>query len=191
VRSIPSNGRRGPKGRGPNRAAGALAAALCATLLTACGGSPKASAGGAGAGATNPTTPAAAPLPADRPQKPACGLLTAADVEAAIGAKVNPGKEDALPGRSVCSFSLATGADQTVLVVSTSSSQVPASFDAARQRSGAVQTVNAGDQAFVADAQGFVRKGDTMVAVVLVLRRPAAELGAAATKLLQAAATHL
>ncbi|MDP1806533.1 MAG: hypothetical protein Q8K72_15260, partial [Acidimicrobiales bacterium] len=69
---IPSNGR-------PRRAPRLAVAALCATLLAACGGS----SGGAkaGDGASTETTrvvPPAVALPPDAAQKPACGMITLA-----------------------------------------------------------------------------------------------------------------
>jgi hypothetical protein len=112
-------------------------------------------------------------------------------VEAAVGARVTPGKENAQPGRSLCSFALSTSPEQSVVVVSTSSSGVPAFFEDSRKRAEAPQAVNTGDQAFVSGSQGLVRKGDTMVAILLLLRQPATQLGAAATKLVQAAGSHL
>ena len=112
-------------------------------------------------------------------------------MEAAIGAKVAAGKEQAEPGRSLCTFSLASAADQSVVLVSTSSSGVPAAFDAARAKVGSPQPVGAGDQAFVSGAQAMVRRGNTMVAILVVLRHQAAQLTAAATKLAQAVGTRL
>lgn len=182
--SVPSNGR--PR----RRARAAIAVALCSGLLAGCGGSKAdGSAGSGGPSATGTAGPPA--LPADQPQKAACGLLTQAEVEAAIGAKVTPGKEEAQPGRSVCSFSLVSTADQSVVVVSTSSSGVPAAFDAARARVESPQPVTAGDQAFVSGAQSLVRKNNTMVAILVVLRQQSAQLTAAATKLAQAVGTRL
>jgi uncharacterized protein DUF3558 len=191
VRSLPSNGRRRPSRRGHGRAAGAAAAALCACLLAGCGGSSKAAGSGPAGSAAPPTTESVPALPADQPQKAACGLITQAEVEAAVGAKVAAGKQDVQAARSTCSFALASATDQSVVLVSTSSSGVPAFFDAARQRTASPQAVTAGDSAFVAAGQGFVRRGTTMVAVVLVLRQPPAQLVAASTKLVQAVAVHL
>ena len=157
--------------------------------MAGCGGS-NASGSGDGNG-PSPSGAVAPALPADRAQKPACGLVTQAEVEAAIGAKVAVGKEQAEPGRSLCTFSLVSAADQSVVVVSTSSSGVPAAFDAARTKVGSPQPVGAGDQAFVSGAQAMVRRGNTMVAILVVLRQQAAQLTAAATKLAQAVGTRL
>jgi hypothetical protein len=130
-------------------------------------------------------------LPADQPGKAACGLITQTEVEAAIGARVSPARQEVQPARSLCSFSLVSATDQSVVLVSTTSSGVPAFFDSARQRAEAPQPVSAGDQAFVAGAQALVRRGNTMVAIVVVLRQPAGQLTAAATRLAQAVGTHL
>lgn len=183
--AIPSNGR-------PRRAAGVLALALCSGLMAGCSDGPS-KAGPAPAGAETPgaarSTPVA--LPADRPQVAACGLVTVAEVEAAIGAKVTAGKQDAQTARSVCAFTLASGPDQTVVIVATSSSGVPAAFDAARARADSPQSVAAGEQAFVTGPQALVRKGTTMVAIQVVTRQLPALLTAAATKLAQAVGAHL
>ena len=189
--SLPANGRR----RRPSKAAAAaLSVVLAAGLLAGCGGgggSSDAADAGQGeepAAAPAPTIPA---LPADQPQRPACGLVTQAEVEAAIGARVSAGRQQNEEGRSVCSFSLASSTDQSVAVMSTSSSRVPAAFDAARQNVAGAQPLNAGDQAFVAGGQALVRKGTTMVAVLVFLRQERPQLATVATKLAQSVATHL
>ena len=180
---VPSNGRP----RHPSRAA--VAVALCAGLLAGCNGS---NASGSGDGnAPSPSGAVAPALPADQAQKPACGLVTQAEVESAIGAKVAAGKEQGEPGRSLCTFALVSAADQSVVLVSTSSSGVPAAFDAARAKVGSPQPVGAGDEAFVSGAQAMVRRGNTMVAILVVLRQQAAQLTAAATKLAQAVGARL
>jgi hypothetical protein len=181
--SFPSNGR-------SRRAAGALAAAaLCGGLLAGCGGSPSKSAAG---GTTEPPEGAvSADLPADMAQKPACGLVTVAEVEAAIGARVVAGKQDVQAARSTCGFTLASAADQSVLLVLTSSSGVPAAFDTARARANGPQVISAGEAAFVAGGQAVVRKGQTMLVVVVALRQSPSQLAAAATKLAQAAGARL
>ena len=180
----PANGR---PGRLSKAAAGSLAVVLSTGLLAGCGGSGDPARGGG----ASPTTPTAAPLPADMPQKRACGLVTQAEVETAIGARVTPGREEAQEARSLCSFSLASGADQSVALISTSSSGVGAAFDAARRGISGAHPISAGDQAFVSGGQALVRKGDTMVAILVVLRRDAAQLTAAATTLAQAVAGRL
>jgi hypothetical protein len=188
LKGLPSNGR--PRRR-PRAAAGALAMALCSTLLAGCGGSSNASGPNGGGTTVAPTTTAVPALPADAPQKAACTLVTKAEVEAAIGAKVGNAKEESQPGRSLCSFTLASASDQSVVLVSTSSSGVPAFFTSARARAAAPQTVTAGDQAFVNGGLGLVRRGNTMVAVVLALRLDQAQLTTAATKVALAVGTHL
>jgi hypothetical protein len=162
---------------------------VCSCVLAGCGGSSDASK--PSGDATTSTRAPAVQLPADQPQKAACGLVTQAEVEAAIGAKVSAGKQDAQPGRSLCLFTLVSAADQSVLVLSTSSSGVPASFASTRASTPAARDVNAGDEAFVAGGQALVRKGTTMVAVLVALRQQAAQLTAAATKLAQTVGTRL
>ncbi len=187
--SLPANGRRRP---GYKAATGTVAVALTASLLTGCGGSSGASGRDRGSGGSpsrpSPTAPA---LPADQPQKQACSLVTQAEVEAAIGARVNAGRQDVQPSRSVCSFSLVSASDQSVALIATSSSGVPAAFEAARQHAESPQSVASGDQAFVTGGQAVVRKGTTMVAILVALRQPPAQLASAATKLAQAAATRI
>ena len=124
-------------------------------------------------------------------QKPACGMITVAEVEAAVGAKVSPTKDETRPDRSLCTFSLVAKADESVVVISTSSSGVPAFFATAFNTANAPQAVTAGDQAFVSGAQGLVRKANTMVAVLVVVRQPPAQLQAAATKLVQAVGARI
>ena len=178
-----SNGRR----RLPRAAATAtLAAALSSSVVAGCGRSTNGSTGGGGEG-----SPVTAVLPADRPQKPACGLLTQAEVESALGARVSAGKENAQEGRSVCVFTVGPTSEQSVIVVSTASSGVPAAFGAARQRAEAPQSVAAGDEAFVAGNQALVRKGTTMVAILTAVRQPAGQVTSATTKLVQAVASRL
>jgi len=181
--SAPSNGR-------PSRRRQAVVGLAAAGLLVGCGGSSKAAGPGPGGSAPR-AADSVLPLPADQPQRGACGLVTQAEVEAAVGSKVAPGKEETQPSRSLCSFTLASAPDQSVVVISTTSSGVPAFFDAARQRAGSAQTVTAGDQAFVAGAQGLVRKGNTMVAILVVLRQQATQLASAATRLTQAVGSRL
>lgn len=183
---IPSNGR-------TRRAPRLAAAALCAGLLaTGCGGSSGgAQAGGGAATETSVTVPAAVPLPADMAQKPACGMITIGEVEAAIGTKVSPAKEEAQPGRSLCAFRLISKPEESVLLISTTSSGVPAFFATAFNTAAAPQAVTAGDQAFVSGAQGLVRRANTMVAILVVVRLPPAQIQAAATKLTQAVGTHI
>lgn len=182
---IPSNGR-------PRRAPRLAAAALCAGLLAACGGS---SGGGQAAGEAateaSVTVPPAVALPADMAQKPACGMITLAEVEAAIGTKVSPAREEAHPGRSLCAFKLISKPEESVVLISTSSSGVPAFFATAFNTAANPQTISAGDQAFVSGVQGLVRRGNTMVAILVVIRLPPAQLQAAATKLTQAVGTHI
>jgi hypothetical protein len=179
---IPSNGR-------PRRAPRLAAVALCAGLLAGCGGS----SGGeeAGGGAPTETTSVAVNLPADLPQKPACGLVTQAEVEAAIGARVSPGKQEVQPARSVCSFSLVSAVDQSVVIISTSSSGVPASFASSRASAQGPRDVGAGDEAFVVGPQALVRKGNTMVVVLVVVRGEGTQLSSAATRLAQAVGGRL
>ena len=181
---IPANGRR-------RRAATLSAALLCAGLMAGCGGdSDSAANGGPPAEATSTALPAVA-LPADLAQRPACGTITLTEVEAAIGAKVAPPKEEAQTGRSLCSFGVSGKPGESVLLISTSSSGVPAYFTTAFNTAAAPQAVSAGDQAFVSGAQGLVRKGNTMVAVLVLVRQSPAQLTAAAAKLVQAVGTHI
>jgi hypothetical protein len=166
------------------------AAALCAGLLAGCGGSSRASDDRA-----TTTAPAggslAAALPPGLAQKSACGLVTQAEVEGAIGARVGPAKEQAQESRSLCTFSLASTPDQSVVLISTTSSGVPAFFTTARERATSPQSVSAGEEAFVSGAQGLVRRGNTMVAIIVVLRQGPPQLTAAATKLVQAAGNRI
>ena len=186
--SFPGNGRRRPLRKA---AVGTLAAALSAALLAGCGGSSKSSAAGRDKDAPATSTPTVPPLPADQPQRPACGLITQAEVEAALGARVNPGHEVAQEGKSACAFTLASGATQAVSLISTSSSGVPAAFDSARQTVQGAQPVNAGDQALVSGGQGLVRKGNTMVLVLVLVQQDRSQLTVTATKLVQSVANHL
>ena len=112
-------------------------------------------------------------------------------MEAAIGAKVGAGRQDAQQARSVCLFPLVSAADQSVVIISTSSSGVPASFASTRAKTEAAQEVSAGDEAFVAGGQALVRRGNTMVAVLVAVRQQSAQAAAAATKLAQAVGTRL
>jgi hypothetical protein len=185
---IPSNGRP----RLSRRAGAAVAAALLSVgLLAGCGGSSD------DAGPPAETTLAPSPtvtvpaLPADKPQRPACGLLTQAEVEAAIGTRVNPGKEALESARSVCTYNPASSPGESVLVVAVTSSGVPAFFKTARERMNGPQAVTAGDEAFISGGQGLVRRGDTMVAVIVALKRELPQLAALATKMVQSAATHI
>ena len=181
---IPPNGR-------PRRAPKLVAAAVCAGLLAGCGGSSGGAQAGDGATDSTSVVPPAVSVPADLPQRPACGMITVGEVEAAIGAKVSPAKEETPPGRSLCSFSVVSRPQESVVLISTSSTGVPAFFATAFNTATAPQAVTAGDQAFVSGAQGLVRKGNTMVAVLVVLRQPPAQIQAAATKLTQAVGTHI
>ncbi|HET7718863.1 MAG TPA: hypothetical protein VFK43_02770 [Acidimicrobiales bacterium] len=183
---IPSNGR-------PRRAPRLAVAALCvAGLLAGCGGSSgDAKAGDGGTTETTSAVPPAVSVPADLPQKAACGMITVGEVEAAIGTKVGPAKEETRPGRSMCSFTLVSKPDESIVLISTSSTGVPAFFATAFNTANAPQAVTAGDQAFVSGAQGLVRRGNTMVAILVVLRQPPAQIQAAATKLTQAVGTHI
>ena len=183
---IPSNGRP----RLSRRAAGAAAALVCAGLLVGCGGS---SDGGTPAETTAASSPPVSvpTLPADKPQRAACGFVTRAEVEAAIGTRVNPGKEATEAARSLCTFNPVAAADESVAVVAITSSGVPGFFKSARERLTAPQTVSAGDEAFVSGGQGLVRKGDTMVAIIVAMRRDLPQLAAATTKLVQAVGTHI
>ena len=183
--AIGSNGR-------PTRARRATATvgvALCAGLLAGCGGSSDGPGDSGGNGATTTVTSGislAESLPGGVPQKRACGLITQAEVEAAIGAKVGPPKEEAQSNRSVCSFTVVARPAESVVLISTTSSGVPAFFTSSRQRAASPRDVTAGDEAYVSGAQALVRRGDTMVAIVVVLRLDQAQLAAASTKLAQA-----
>lgn len=177
--SIPSNGR--PR----HRVRAAVALAMCSGLLVGCGGSK----------ADGPAAPVGLPAEADQAaqaaQKAACSLVTQAEVEAAIGARVAAGKEEVQPARSLCVFVLASAADQRVVLFSTSSSGVPAAFDAARANAQSPQSVGAGEESFVSGGQALVRRGNTMVGILVVVRQQPAQLAAAATKLAQAVGTRL
>jgi len=194
---LPSNGRPGrrvPAGTGGvprSLAAGAVALALCSGALAGCGGSPSKASGAGGDGPPSSGAPAAAAPPADQAQKPACGLLTQAEVEAAIGARVGPGKQGDQEARSLCGFALASAPDQSVFLVSTSSSGTPAAYESARARAVSPQPVGGGDQAFVSGGQAVVRRGNTMVVILVALRQTPAQLTAAATKLALAVGTRL
>ena len=182
---IPSNGR-------PRRAPRRAVAALCASLLLAgCGGSSGGAKAGDGSATASTSVAPAVSVPADLPQKPACAMITIGEVEAAIGAKVSPAKEETRPGRSLCSFGVVSRPEESVVLISTSSSGVPAFFATAFNTANAPQAVAAGDQAFVSGAQGLVRKGNTMVAILVVLRQPPSQIQAAATKLTQAVGAHI
>jgi hypothetical protein len=175
------------------RATATVGVALCAGLLAGCGGSSDAGGSdGPGGSAAAPSTTVTVPaLPADLPQKPACALVTRAEVEAAIGARVGEGKEEAQPGRSACTFLLVSDSNQRIGIVSTSSSGVPAFVANARERVTTEQTVRAGDEAFVNGGLGIVRRGNTMVTIVVALRQEQPALAAAATKLALAAGARL
>lgn len=187
--TIPLNGRR----RGRAATTTGAAVALCAALMSGCGGSSKAGAGGgggsgSGAGAS-PVSTVAAVLSAPRP---ACGLITQAELEAALGAKVAAGREAVEANRSVCFFVLASGPDQSVIIGTTTSSAASAGFAADRARVGpSVQTVTAGDEAFVAGGQAEVRKGSTSVTLLVALRQAPSGLVPVATKIVQTIASHL
>jgi hypothetical protein len=183
VGSLPSNGRR-------RRQLAAGTAVVLSCVLAGCGGSSNAAKPGAG-DATTTSRVAAVELPADQPQKAACGLVTQAEVEAAIGVKVAAGKQGAQQGRSLCLFSVVSAADQSVVILSTSSSGVPASFKSTRASAQGARDVTAGDEAFVNGGQALVRKGNTMVAVLVAVRQQPAQLTAAATKLAQVVGTRL
>ena len=118
-------------------------------------------------------------------------MITIAEVEAAIGAKVSAAKEETRPGRSLCSFNVVSKPDESVVVISTSSTGVPAFFATAFNTATAPQAVTAGDQAFVSGAQGLVRRGNTMVAILVALRQPPGQLAGAATTLVQAVGSRL
>lgn len=181
----------------PRAAAGGVALALCSSLVAGCGGGSSQASGKArakaGDGATGETLAATPPLVASGPQRQACTILTQAEVEAAIGAKATAGKaaDQGLVG-SGCSYALAAGPDQVVLIVSTTSPGSPAAFDAARQRaSQPAQPVSAGDRAFVAGGQAAVLKGTTLVVILVATKQvPAAQEQTAAT-LAQSVASHL
>jgi len=166
-------------------AAGAVALALCSGALAGCGGSPSKASGAGG------DSPRSSGPPADQAQKPACGLATQAEVEAAIGTRVSPGKQGDQEARSLCGFALASAPDQSVFLVSTSSSGTPAAFESARARAVSPQPVGGGDQAFVSGGQAVVRRGNTMVVILVALRQTPAQLAAAATKLALAVGTRL
>lgn len=187
---IPSNGR--PR---LSRRAGVAAAAvvLSAGLLAGCGGSSGDNAGPqADTTVAGPSPTVSVPtLPADKPQRPACGFVTQAEVEAAIGARVNPGKQVVEAARSVCSFNPTANVNESIAVVAVTSSGVPAFFKTAREQLASPQSVSAGDEAFVSGGQGLVRKGDTMVAIIVALRRDLPQLAGAATKLVQAIGTRI
>lgn len=165
---------------------------LSSGVLAACGGSSDKPAAGGGDAATTTRAPTVTiAIPADRPVRGACGLVTPAEVEAAVGAKVGAGKETPGEGRSTCVFTIVAPAGQSVVLSSLSSSKASAAFDDARTKVPSPQTVSAGDQAYVSGGQAVIRKGDTMVAVLVNLRQPPAQLSAVATKLAQAVGTHL
>ena len=186
---IPSNGR--PR-LARRAAAGTVAALLSAGVLAGCGGSSSKASGDASTTVPSAGGPSLAEsLPADLPQKAACAMATVAEVEAAIGAEVSAGKEEVQGSRSLCTFAVVSKPSESVVLVSTTSSGVPAFVTSAQQRAAAAQPVSAGEQAFVSGAQGLVRRGNTMVAVLVVLRQPPAQLTSAATKLVQAVGTHL
>lgn len=183
---IPSNGRP----RTPRRSA--AAALICAGLLAGCSGgsSDRADPQPETTQATTPTVSLPA-LPADRPQRSACGFLSQAEVEAVVGAKVTAGRATAEPTRTVCTFTPVAGASESIAVVAITSSGVPGYFPSARERLSRPQTVVAGDEAVVSGGQGLVRRADTMVAVIVALRRDLPQLAAMATKLVQTIGTHI
>lgn len=183
--AAPANGRR--RGLPAAATAGTLAVALGTSLLGGCRASSEAPAPTSGEG--SPTTAAASPATPPARERPlprsACELVTQAEVEAAIGAPVGAGLQEVEEGRSLCSFRLVTGADESVAVIATSAPGVPASFDAARRNAPSARPVDAGDEAFVNGGQALVRKADTMVVVLVVLRRDPAQLAEAATGLVR------
>ena len=189
--SLPANGRRRA---GRRTAAPALAALLGATLVAGCGGgsSDQPSNNARAANDTATAAAGAAPtLPADQAQKQACSLVTQAEVEAAVAARVTASRQENQEGRSLCAFNLASASDQSVALISTSSSGVPAAFAETRRSAEGAQAVNAGDEAFVRGGQALVRKGDTMVVILVALRREPAQLAGAATRLAQAVGARL
>jgi hypothetical protein len=176
--------------------AGTLAVALGSGALAGC----RDPAGPSGPGRAGPGTqpaqasavpPATASLPADQARQGACDLVTPAEVEAAIGQTVGAGRQEAQEGRSLCSFGLASGTDESVALLLTSSSGVRASFEAARRNATAAQPIDAGEEAFVNGGQALVRKGDTMVVVLVVLRREPAQLAGAAADLARTVGARL
>jgi hypothetical protein len=176
----------------PRAAVGGVALALCSSLVAGCGGgsSPgKAKSDPKAGGSSSATTPALVP---SGPQRQACTIVSQADVEAAVGAKATAGRpaDQGLVG-SGCSYALASAADQAVLVVTVTSPGSAAAFDAARQQAGAAQTVSAGDRAFVTGGEAVVLKGTTLVTIVVATKQAPAAQTQAATRLAQAAASHL
>jgi hypothetical protein len=187
VASVPANGR---TRRGPRAAAVAgLSVALCSSLAVACSsssgsGTKPAAASGAGAPAAAPATTATGGS-----QRPACGLVTQAEIEAAVGVKVNAGRESVDEFRSVCSFVVVGATDPGVILTSTTSPSSAAGFARVRDNLGdAAQPIDLGDKAFAAEPQAAVLKGSTLVAVLVTVRPAPA---GAATKVAEAAAAHL
>ena len=182
---VPSNGRP----RRPRRRAAAVA--LCAALLAGCGGSSDGAEPKPATETTTAVTVSPPNLPPDMAQRPACGVVTRAEVEAAIGARVTPGQETVEEARSMCIFNVGPNGEERVGVVAVTSSGVPAYFASARDRLTSPQRVSAGDEAFVSGGQAVVRRGNTMVAIVVAVRRDPAQLTAISTKLAQAVGTHI
>lgn len=174
------------------RAAG-VAAAL-AVFMTGCSGS-----GGDDEAATTTTFESLFETPRDTlPSRQiaegtaACGLLTRAEVESAVGAPVNAGKGIEREGSgSSCSWSLRSDGSQNVSLAATPGNA--ASFDRVlSSRGGAQQRLTGvGDGAIVAEGSAVGFKGSTLVLIAINTSQTEARKRASAEALVRAAVPRI
>jgi hypothetical protein len=169
--------------------AGALAC-VAALVLAGCSGG-----GGDEAASTTTTSlfPPTVPVPAaERISQGtgACGLLTPADIQAAVGAAADAGAGNRYEQSSSCRWTIRAGQGQEVSVAVGPGSRQ--SFDAALNRvPSANRLTGVGDAAFAAGNTAYALKGSTLLLLVVNTRSAPDTQSRAATELLRAAVGRL
>jgi hypothetical protein len=114
-----------------------------------------------------------------------CGVLTRAEVEAAVGTPVDPGRGVRTSTNESCKWTLRTGNDQSVNVI--------LSPDGVQLYEGASNTLRpeplpgVGDRAFVATDTVYALKGTKLVILQVVSRQAAGPRRQAAVRLMETA----
>ena len=121
----------------------------------------------------------------------ACGLITKAEVEAAIGTRVNDGQSSG-GGSTTAACKYEVAGTQQAVIVAISTGTDPADFQKAKASTPDVQAVpGAGPDTFVSGGKAFVLKGTNLALVAVNIDRPVPTLTEAAKKLAQAASGRL
>lgn len=169
-------------------AAAAVVAAVASVAATACGGKDEKSSSTTAMTRFPPTVPVHNEQLAEGAG--ACGLISQADISAAVGVAANPGSGIRTKTNESCRWTLRAGSNQYVAVIVSSPGRQQYE-QALKGQSATEQLSGVADQAFVAEDTAYALKGDRLILVEVSTSQPVATRKQAATDLIRGAVNRV